>query len=74
VHVLRITHRDEVEAPVTDWLREAYDFSALKAAKTASPRAVSKGKPARKKPASVTSKRVTTRKTPTKTKRRYNDA
>ena len=26
-HVIRITHRDEVEAPITDWLREAYDFS-----------------------------------------------
>jgi hypothetical protein len=26
-HILRITHRDEVEAPVTDWLREAYDLS-----------------------------------------------
>jgi hypothetical protein len=24
VHMLRITHRDEVEAPITDWLREAY--------------------------------------------------
>jgi hypothetical protein len=22
---IRITHRDEVEAPITDWLREAYD-------------------------------------------------
>ena len=70
VHVLRITHRDEVEAPVTDWLREAYDFSGLIAAKTASPRAVSKGKPARKMPASATNKRVTKRKTTTKTKRR----
>jgi hypothetical protein len=27
VHFIRITHRDEVEAPVTDWLREAYDLS-----------------------------------------------
>ena len=27
VHFIRITHRDEVESPVTDWLREAYDFS-----------------------------------------------
>ena len=27
VHVIRITHRDEVEAPFTDWLREAYDVS-----------------------------------------------
>jgi hypothetical protein len=24
VHVVRVTHRDEVEAPITDWLREAY--------------------------------------------------
>jgi hypothetical protein len=24
---IRITHRDEVEAPNTDWLREAYEFS-----------------------------------------------
>src|SRR6201990_808238 len=24
VHTIRITHRDEVEAPITDWLREAY--------------------------------------------------
>jgi Domain of unknown function (DUF5655) len=26
-HIIRITHRDEVEAPITDWLREAYEFS-----------------------------------------------
>jgi hypothetical protein len=24
-HIIQITHRDEVEAPVTDWLREAYE-------------------------------------------------
>ena len=24
---VRITHRDEVEAPFTDWLREAYDYN-----------------------------------------------
>jgi hypothetical protein len=28
VHIIRITHRDEVEAPFTDWLREAYDARA----------------------------------------------
>jgi hypothetical protein len=33
VHFLRITHRDEVEPPVTDWLREAYDLSDVLAAK-----------------------------------------
>lgn len=27
VHVIRIKHRDEVEAPLTGWLREAYEHS-----------------------------------------------
>jgi hypothetical protein len=27
VHVIQIRHRDEVEAPITDWLREAYELS-----------------------------------------------
>ena len=26
-HLVHVTHRDEVEAPITDWLREAYDVS-----------------------------------------------
>ena len=26
-HVVRVTHRDEVESPLTDWLREAYEVS-----------------------------------------------
>ena len=25
-HLIRISHRDEVEAPITDWMREAYDL------------------------------------------------
>jgi hypothetical protein len=34
VHFIRITHRDEVEPPFTDWLREAYELpDALGAAK-----------------------------------------
>ena len=28
VHIIQITHRDEVEAPITDWLQEAYDYRA----------------------------------------------
>src|SRR5262245_12568143 len=40
VHFFRITHRDEVEAPITDWLREAYDFSD-KASRTRVKNAVS---------------------------------
>jgi hypothetical protein len=27
VHVMQIRHRDEVEPPLTDWLREAYELS-----------------------------------------------
>jgi len=29
-NILRITHRDEVEPPITDWLRDAYEFNATK--------------------------------------------
>jgi Domain of unknown function (DUF5655) len=35
-HTIRISHRDEVEAPITDWLREAYESTDLAA--PASPR------------------------------------
>ena len=31
---IRITHRDEVEPPMTDWLREAYDWSEKKPSKS----------------------------------------
>jgi hypothetical protein len=49
-HIVHVTHRDEVEAPLTDWLREAYEFSAAGAAKPASTRvtAASKTKAASK--------------------------
>ena len=26
-HILHITHRDQVESPITDWLQEAYEVS-----------------------------------------------
>ena len=29
VHVIQIRHRDEVEAPLTDWLQEAYGLSDM---------------------------------------------
>ncbi|HEU4939638.1 MAG TPA: DUF5655 domain-containing protein [Vicinamibacterales bacterium] len=38
VHMLRITHRDEVEAPITDWLREAYELSDVLAVRKPPPR------------------------------------
>ena len=45
VHFIQITHRDEVEAPITDWLQEAYDLSGVVVAK-----AKAKKTPARSKP------------------------
>jgi hypothetical protein len=34
-HFVHIKHRDEVEAPLTDWLREAYDYSEAAGTKPA---------------------------------------
>jgi hypothetical protein len=61
-HIIHLTHRDEVEPPVTDWLREAYESSdALsRRAPAAAPKAA---KPRAKKAA-----RKTARKTAKKTK------
>ena len=33
-HIVRVTHRDEVEAPITDWLQEAYEVSDTLSGKT----------------------------------------
>ena len=32
-HLIQIRHRDEAETPVTDWLKEAYDYSAVASSK-----------------------------------------
>ena len=37
VNIIHIRHRDEVEPPVTDWLREAYDLPDKRAARGAKP-------------------------------------
>jgi hypothetical protein len=44
-HLLQIRHRDEVEAPFTAWLQEAYELSGALASKTRSKRLTSKPKP-----------------------------
>ena len=44
VHVIHIRHRDEVEAPVTDWLQEAFDLSGAAAAKAVAKRATTTGR------------------------------
>jgi hypothetical protein len=65
VHFLHIRHRDEVEAPVTDWLQEAYELSEVLASKARIERATTRpaaGR-ARKKQAKAVRKRPTARKT-----------
>ena len=37
-HLIRIRHRDEVEAPITDWLEEAYRLPDVLAAKAKTPK------------------------------------
>ena len=44
VHFIHLRHRDQVEAPITDWLREAYELSGVLATRVAAKR-VKKKKP-----------------------------
>jgi hypothetical protein len=44
-HIIHIRHRDEVEAPITDWLQEAYELSNALASNGGKVRAKSKHKP-----------------------------
>lgn len=48
-HMIRVRHRDEVEAPLTDWLKEAYDFEPI--AKTVAKKKSTKKTPVKKKTA-----------------------
>ena len=43
-NIVRITHRDEVEAPITDWLREAYEMSETLSGSRRSSRSAAPGK------------------------------
>ena len=66
VHILRITHRDQVEAPITDWLREAYGLSDARAAShPAKPPRAAKKPAARQR----TTRRAVRKRAPAKTKR-----
>ena len=38
-HIIHIKHRDEVEAPITEWLQEAYELSDTPPSKTGKARA-----------------------------------
>jgi hypothetical protein len=41
-HIIHIKHRDEVEAPITDWLQEAYELSDVLASEASTTRVKSK--------------------------------
>lgn len=65
-HLIQIRHRDEVEAPLTDWMREAYDFQSQPAVtgtgrsvkkRSTSPAKPAKAKHAKKKAASKSKKK-----------------
>jgi len=43
-NIVRVTHRDEVEAPVTDWLQEAYEVSETLSGSRPSSRSAAPGK------------------------------
>jgi hypothetical protein len=64
-HLIHIRHRDEVEAPISDWLQEAYSLSDVLAPKPAPgrprPKAKARKQPARRKtakPSKTARKRV----------------
>jgi hypothetical protein len=56
-HIVHVKHRDQVEAPVTDWLKEAYDVTDTLRARPAQPKksratktSRAKNRPAKKRP------------------------
>jgi hypothetical protein len=64
-HILHITHRDEVETPITDWLREAYDFQDV-ATKSKPPAPKKARKAVKKKAVKKVAKKATVKKKATR--------
>ena len=69
-HLIHIRHRDEVEAPLTDWMQEAYDLSAALATKAGSSQARAKKEPAARSAPTIKAKTIRKRGGSRKTKRR----
>jgi len=61
VHIIQIKHRDQVEAPITDWLQEAYELSDALALKAVRARATPASKPVPKKKTAAARKTVAAR-------------
>jgi Domain of unknown function (DUF5655) len=64
-HLIQFRHRDEVEAPITDWLREAYEQSDALGARGA----VTSSNTRKAKPKARSKKTATTRKATKRAKR-----
>ena len=74
-HIVHVRHRDEVEAPITDWLREAYDMSATRSARGASTgETTSRGKKARPGKAAPVKNRAAARRAPAPKRKRARPA
>ena len=52
-HLLRIRHRDEVEPPITDWIRQAYDYNVVPIARRAADRPAASNPSSRKRAGST---------------------
>jgi hypothetical protein len=65
-NIIQLRHRDEVEAPITDWLREAYEYSDdRRGASVDAPKKGAPKKATRTKPSSRARKTTRTPRTPT---------
>ncbi len=70
-NLIQLRHRDEVEAPVTDWLREAYEHSeGVKTATPGAPAAKSRAKKAKVPPKKTKRSTAGARKTKRPSRRR----
>ena len=66
-NIVQVRHRDEVEAPLTDWLQEAYELAGPNAAtrapaKRTAPKKTAKKRAAKKTPATKTKKKAAKKK------------
>ena len=70
-NIIQVRHRDEVEAPITDWMQEAYEFNAAPPAPPAAKKQpTSKTMTASKKKTKTKTKKLQTTKKKTTTKSR----
>jgi hypothetical protein len=73
VHLIQVRHRDEVEAPLTDWLEEAYHLQDVGIAKSAKSAKIAKSSKSAKAATTVTPRgkagAASVKKTRTKAKR-----